>query len=83
MFHNKTLVSHWSEVREHARMYNNSLYAYILMYNRLPQEIVNSPSVSKFQGELTRLAKHRADQGQENWRCAYKDCKDVVDFFYG
>jgi len=83
VFHNRTLVSHWSEVREHSRMYNNSLYPYILMYNRLPQEIVNSPSVSKFQSELTKLAKDRADQGHENWRCAYKDCKDVVDFFYG
>jgi len=83
VFHDRTLVSHWPEVREHARMYNNSLYAYILMYNRLPQEIVNSASVSKFQSELTKLAKDRAEQGHENWRCAYKDCKDVVDFFYG
>ena len=53
------------------------------MYSRIPQEIINSVSVSKCQNELTKLAKHRADQGHENWRCAYKDCKDVVDFFYG
>ena len=55
---------------------------YVLMYNRLPQEIVELPSVSSFQKKLTKLAKDRADQAHANWRCAYQDCKDVVDYFY-
>ena len=81
-FHQQSLMSHWFDVRAHSKMYNNLLYMYILMYNRLPEEIVNLPSVSSFQSKLTNLARDRADQGQENWRCAYQDCKDVVDFFY-
>ena len=82
-FHTSTLESHWSEVNSHTRLFNNSLYMYILMYNRLPQEIVDSTSVSCFQKKLITYAKDRAEQGNTNWRCAYKDCKDVVDYFYG
>ena len=81
-YHDRSLVSHYAEVRAHSRVYNNSLYMYVLMYNRLPQEIVELPSVSSFQKKLTKLAKDRADQGHANWRCAYQDCKDVVDYFY-
>ena len=82
-YHTRTLESHWSEVNSHSRLFNNSLYMYILMYNRLPQEIVDCTSVSSFQKKLTKCAKDRAEQGNTNWRCSYKDCKDVVDYFYG
>ena len=78
----RNLVSHFDAVKGFARMYNNSLYMYILMYNRLPEEIVSLPSVPSFQTKLNKLAKSRADQGHENWRCAYQNCKDVVDYFY-
>ena len=53
------------------------------MYNRLPQEIVDLPSVTSFQKKLKKVAKTRADQGNTNWRCSFQDCKDVVDYFYG
>jgi len=81
-FNTSTFESQWATVTTHSKLYNNSLYMYILMYNRLPQEIVDLPSVSTFQKKLTELAKARADQGQTNWRCSYKDCKEVVDYFY-
>ena len=67
----------------HSRLYNNSLYMYILMYNRLPQELIDLPSVSCFQRRLTKIVKDRAEQDSTNWRGAYQDCKEVVDYFYG
>ena len=51
--------------------------------NRLPQEAINLLSVSRFQSQLTKFAKTRAEQGVETWKSSYKNCKDVVDFFYG
>ena len=78
----RNLLNHFDDVRGFSRTYNDSLYLYILMYNRLPEEIVTLPSVSAFQTKLNKLAKARADQGHENWRCSLQDCKDVVDYFY-
>jgi len=56
---------------------------YALIYNRLPQDLVDAESVAAFQGKLTQLAKMRAqlDDGQE-WRQAFQSCGDVVAFFY-
>ena len=82
-FHASTLVARASEVSARRKLYNSSLYMYILMYNRLPQEVINLPSVSRFQSQLTKFAKTRAEQGDETWRSSYKNCKDAFDFFYG
>ena len=59
------------------------MYVYVLIYNRLPQDLVDAHSVATFQGKLTQLAKMRAqlDDGQE-WRHAFQSCADVVAFFY-
>ena len=81
-YHTRTLESRWDDVRGHTRLYNTSLYMYILMYNRLPQEIVDLPSVSAFQSRLTRLAKDRARQEDPMWRTSYRDCRAIVDYFY-
>ena len=40
IMNSRNLVSHFDDVRGFSRTYNNSLYLYILMYNRLPEEIV-------------------------------------------
>ena len=74
--------SQFDTVRANRKLYDRSLYMYILMYNRLPQELVEAPTVSSFQSRLTKLAKGRADREEASWRCAFRDCKDVVDFFY-
>ena len=57
---------------------------YILIYNRLPQDLVDAESVATFQGKLTQLAKMRAElDNSQEWRNAYQSCADVVAFFYG
>ena len=59
------------------------LYAYILMYNRLPQGLVDLPSAKALQTKLTHLAKERARTDQERWRCSYHDLNEIVSMFYG
>ena len=82
-FHSRQFESFFQEVRCHRDLYNNSIYTYVLIYNRLPQDLVDVQSVTTFQGKLTQLAKMRAqlDEGQE-WRQAFQSCADVVAFFY-
>ena len=82
-YHDKSLESHFDEVSAYRALYDRSIWTYILIYNRLPQELVNSSSVSVFQARLTRIAKHRAQSGDPDWRGSYQSCSDVVSFFYG
>ena len=81
-FHSRQLESFFASVRCNRVFYDNSLYMYILIYNRLPQEIVGAPSVTSFQGKLTQLAKLRAGRDEvHEWRSAFQSCQDVVNFF--
>ena len=48
-YHSKTLRFFCGEVRGHRALYNNSIYMYILIYNRLPQELIDSETVKIFQ----------------------------------
>ena len=81
-YHDSPLDPRWDDVRGHSKLYNTSLYMYILMYNRLPQEVIQNRTVSAFQSQLTRIAKERARGGDVAWRTSYQDCRSVVDFFY-
>ena len=78
----RQLEAEWKTVIAHRRLYERSLYAYILMYNRLPQVLVDVPTVSGFQRKLTRLCKETPDAGDSNWRLFCQDCGEVVKFFY-
>ena len=52
---------------------------YVLIYNRLPQVLVDCETVSAFQGKLTQLAKVCAQRDDGNsWRSAFQSCADVV-----
>ena len=83
VFHSMQLESFFGTVRCNRALYSNSIYMYILIYNRLPQAIVDMESVSSFQGKLTQLAKLRAERDEgHNWRSAFQSCQDVVNFFY-
>ena len=65
-----------------ARLYRRSLFPYVLMNNRLPQAIVDLPSVRSFQSKLSALAKYRAQTDQEGWRRTFQDCDEIVAMFY-
>ena len=82
-FHSKQLESYFDQVRGYRALYNSSIYMYILMYNRLPQVVVDCETVSAFQGKLTQLAKVRARQDEgHSWRGAFQACADISSFFY-
>ena len=83
-WHTKQLEPFYDQVTSHRQLYNNSIYMYILMYNRLPQVLVDCASVSAFQGKLTQLAKLRAQQDDGiAWRGAFQTCADICTYFYG
>ena len=81
-YHDRPLASQWSEVRGHSRLYNKSIYMHILMYNRIPQDLVEARTVSTFQSSLTKIAKHRAENDDASWRCAFQTCKEITDYFH-
>ena len=81
-YHSKTLHPFADKQDFQARLYRRSLFAYILVYNRLPQALVDMPSVKDFQSKLTALAKHRAQTDQESWRRSYQDCDEIAVMFY-
>ena len=49
-------------------MFSRSIFQMVLVYNRLPQDVVNIDSVSGFQACLTAMAKRRCEADAVNWR---------------
>ena len=82
-YHSNHLDTRSGEVVSHARLYERSLYAYIRVYNRLPQALADSPSVSCFQARLTHLAKQQAKESNDNWRKCFQDCRELSNMFDG
>jgi len=58
-YHSNALDPRIGEITCQDRLYQRSLYGYILVYNRLRKPIADSPSVSSFQARLTHLAKQK------------------------
>ena len=83
-FHSKQLEPFFDRVGRHRTLYDNSIYMYVLVYNRLPQVLVDCETVSSFQNKLTQIAKVKAQQDTSYaWRGAFQSCADVVNYFYG
>jgi len=83
IFHNRTLRTFLDEVISHRPLYFRSVYGYTLIYNRLPQSLVNSPSVKTFQSRLTQIARYGAENGDSQWRHAFADDADVLEHCHG
>ena len=81
-YHSKALDPCRDVVMYHTRLYERSLYAYILAYNRLPQALVDAPTVSNFQARLTHLATQRASNANDSWRRCFQNCEQVHYMFY-
>ena len=81
-YHTKALHP-FCELRQYNdRLFMRSLFAYILIYNRLPQVLVDTISVKNFQSKLTTLAKVRAQANRGDWRKCFQDCAEIHDMFY-
>ena len=81
-YHSNALDPRIGEITCQDRLYQRSLYGYILVYNRLPQPIADSPSVSSLQARLTHLAKQKASNSDELWRRSFHDCSAIQEMFY-
>ena len=81
-YNSKALHPFSELVSYQGRLYERSLYVHILIYNRLPQVLVDLPSVAVFQAKLTHLAKHKALVHPDNWRSSFQSTADVADMFY-
>ena len=81
-YNTKALDPFSGGVHYHGRLYERSLYMYILIYNRLPQVLVDLPSVAVFHAKLTHLAKQKALVDPGNWRSSFQSTADVADMFY-
>ena len=70
-WHNKQLDSHMYECTCRLGLFQKSVFSMVHVYNRLPQYVVDQDSVSKFQTELTKIAKHRCAHLSVPWRTAF------------
>ena len=81
-YNSKALDSFGDVVNFQVRFCQRSLFAYVHIYNRLPQALVDLSSVKSLQTKLTHLAKHRAQTDQEGWRRSFQDCDEIWQMFY-
>ena len=76
--HLKVLCTYMETVNASWALYFRSLWQYVYIYNRLPQGLVDTPSVKTFQAKHTHLTKERAKNNDSNWRDAFQSCEDVI-----
>ena len=69
--HSKQLYGHWLEVKEHRALFNRSIFGMVDIYNNLPQAVVDSISVSIFQGRLTEVARRRCQHLEPDWNLSF------------
>ena len=67
-WHDKQLENYSSRCPTRNSMFSRSIFQMVLVYNRLPQDVVNIDSVSGFQACLTAMAKRRCEADAVNWR---------------
>ena len=68
MWHDKQLDSQIEGCISRPTLFCRSLFGMVAVYNRLPQDIVESTSVKQFQSRLTQMAKQKCDRGCMSWQ---------------
>jgi hypothetical protein len=67
-WHDKQLETHIENCIARSTLFCRSLFGMVAVYNRLPQDIVESASVKQFQSKLTHMAKQKCDHGCMAWQ---------------
>ena len=65
--HNRELYGHYLEIHFQRSLFQRSIFGMCEIYNKLNQDLVDSPTVSIFQAGLTALAKTECQDGDPNW----------------
>ena len=67
-WHDKQLESHIEACTARPQLFCRSLFGMVAVYNRLPQDVVESTTVKQFQQKLTQIAKTKCDNGCLSWQ---------------
>ena len=68
IWHDQQLESHIETCIARPTLFCRSLFGMVAVYNRLPQEVVESTTVKQFQTKLTQIAKAKCDNGCPSWQ---------------
>ena len=75
--HTKQLYGQWLEATHHRRLFGNSIFQMVDIYNNLPQYVVDTLSVSAFQHLLTNKARERCSHNDPLWALSFsRRCRD-------
>lgn len=75
--HSKQLETQLETCVARPQLYWRSLYGLIHVYNRLPTNIIDAPSVKEFQKRLTAGARMRCVHWDPEWKKAFRDCAQL------
>ena len=65
--HDKQLYGHILNVQFQHALHNRSIFAMVYVYNRLPQDVVDSKTVTSFQACLTCMTRKACEDGDPKW----------------
>ena len=65
--HDNQLYGHILEVQQQQSLHRRSVFGMVDVYNRLPQHVVNYPTISVFQRHLTLEARKLCQDGNSTW----------------
>jgi len=65
--HDKQLYGHILDVNFQHALHSRSIFGMVYVYNRLPQNVVDQPTVSAFQRCLTIMARDACNNGDLQW----------------
>ena len=69
--HNRQLYNHFLKVHFQHSLFNRSVFGMVHVYNKLPQSVVESSSVSSFQRSLTFIAREACRRNEPKWKSSF------------
>jgi len=75
--HSKQLYGHWVEVSHCRGLFSRSIFAMVDVYNNLPQQAVDAPTVTIFQKYLMHIARTRCQSEDVAWASSF--CRRTME----
>ena len=76
--HKKQLLNHSSSIMFREGLWRRSLFGLVYTFNRLPQHVIDSESVSDFQSYLTQFLKTHCAASTLNWQFMFDAEENVL-----
>ena len=81
MGHDKQIETSFHLITCRPALFFRSIFAMAMVYNRLPQWLIDFKTISSFQANLTGIAKNRCRLGIDDWQFSFHDCDNVLHYF--